>query len=303
MACFGRRHARTAFLLLTVSTGRGFATAGGPSAVKRLAAIVLSRHGARTPTNLSFYPVGDYPWKDILAPGALTSLGKAQMRVMGHRYQYIFEDLAHQKVEVFSSSKERARLSAEAFVEGFFDGEEAAAAAVQVKDGLLRPDSPELKKLLIEKERTPEYERKARGDFAHLMDAFRLTEIGQLRELGDVIISNKVHDLPLPFTDRADELAKEVLSAREWIMQTRYQGLDIGRLGAGRLLRWLVATLTAVPKGLIFLSGHDIDIYSLQSILAVNRNNVFIPDFADAVGLELWVSWSDSGAPELVDRV
>ncbi|KAF4742225.1 hypothetical protein FOZ63_022332, partial [Perkinsus olseni] len=119
------------------------------------------------------------------APGALTSLGKAQMRVMGHRYQYIFEDLAHQKVEVFSSSKERARLSAEAFVEGFFDGEEAAAAAVQVKDGLLRPDSPELKKLLIEKERTPEYERKARGDFAHLMDAFRLTEIGQLRELGD----------------------------------------------------------------------------------------------------------------------
>ncbi|KAF4757455.1 hypothetical protein FOZ63_018307, partial [Perkinsus olseni] len=72
-----------------------------------------------------------------------------------------------------------------------------------------------------------------------------------------------------------------------------------GRLGAGRLLRWLVATLTAVPKGLMFLSGHDIDIYSLQSILAVDRHNVFIPDFADAVGLELWVSWSDSGAPSL----
>ncbi|KAF4673410.1 hypothetical protein FOL46_007325 [Perkinsus olseni] len=180
------------------------------------------------------------------------------MRVMGHRYRYIFEDLANQRVEVFSSSKERARLSAEAFVEGFFDGKEEAAA-VQVKDGSLRPDSPELKKLLIEKERTPEYERKARGDFAHLVDAFCLTEIGQLRELGDVIISNKVHDLPLPFTDRADELAKEAS-----------QSTAVGDLEA-RLLQ----------------------------ILAVNRHNVFIPGFADAVGLELWASRSDSGAPSL----
>ncbi|KAF4667687.1 hypothetical protein FOZ61_007935 [Perkinsus olseni] len=187
------------------------------------------------------------------------------MRVMGHRYRYIFEDLANQRVEVFSSSKERARLSAEAFVEGFFDGKEEAAA-VQVKDGSLRPDSPELKKLLIEKERTPEYERKARGDFAHLVDAFCLTEIGQLRELGDVIISNKVHDLPLPFTDRADELAKEV---------------------GGREVQ--ASQSTAVG---------DLEARLLQ-ILAVNRHNVFIPGFADAVGLELWASRSDSGAPSL----
>ncbi|EER11158.1 hypothetical protein Pmar_PMAR015079 [Perkinsus marinus ATCC 50983] len=183
------------------------------------------------------------------------------MRAMGHRYRDILGDLLPYKVEVFSSSKERAQLSAQAFVEGFFDGPEGGPA-VPVRDDLLRPDSPALKALVKKQELSPEFQNKTKGEFAHLLKAFNLTHTAELRAVAGVIISNGVHDLPLPFTGRAAELVDEVLSAREWVMRRRFATLPIGRLGAGSLLRWL--------------------------ILSVEPKNVFIPDFADALAIELW---------------
>mmetsp|Transcript_8948 Transcript_8948/g.8780 ORF Transcript_8948/g.8780 Transcript_8948/m.8780 type:complete len:93 (-) Transcript_8948:5-283(-) len=71
-------------------------------------------------------------------------------------------------------------------------------------------------------------------------------------------------------------------------MRRRFATLPIGKLGAGSLLRWLVDKLVLIQKGITFLGGHDINIYCLQSILSVEPKNVFIPDFADALAIELW---------------
>ncbi|KAF4671783.1 hypothetical protein FOL47_001219 [Perkinsus chesapeaki] len=250
-----------AMLFMVVAARRGLCT------TRRVAAVVLSRHGARTPTSLSSYPGGEdqYPWKGILPPGGLTSLGKAQMVTMGHRYSHLFGDVIGDEVEIISSKKARALESANAMAEGFWDRQKGTSLVRVDNEVLSSSDAERVKELMDEKDKTDEYMRKAHGEWKHLLEAFGVNRVTKLRKVGSLVLCHRAHDLPPPYSGRAAELVDEAMVARDWIMRTRYEGFKIGRVAGGRLLQWLINAYFNKPKGLTILSGHDANLFALQS--------------------------------------
>ncbi len=264
-------------------------------------AIDLIRHGDRTP--LEDIPTA--PNKRPEGPGQLTANGIQQECQLGAKLRTIYINECHLlpsnyvsgTIYVRSTDSDRTLMSAESVLMGLYPpgtgpalsstGQFSAPCGIQPipihtvprdTDALLIPDYDlnKYNKLVARyvfstlewKEKSTEL--KPKFDQWSQATGITITNLSQLKYIGDTVYIDRVHQVPMP--QELAENAQMIVDAGRWVFVQGYKPREIGRITGSALLNAIADYLQQASEGksplkYVLFSAHDSTQLSLLSAM------------------------------------
>lgn len=291
---------------------------------KLIFAIDLIRPGDRTPT--IDIPKSSYQWQEGL--GQLTAQGMQQEYLLGVKLRKLYVDNYHLlpahytsgTLYVRSNDADRSLISAQAFLQGLYPlgtgpklpGTKQFAlpkglqlipvhTVAKEQDNLLAPWTESAKfKEYVEQYIYPtkEWRQKAaelRPKFYDWSKAtgIDITDLYQLKSLGDTLSSYKNHKRPLPSALSAEDV-NQIIEAGQWVFLTAFKSPIMGEKTGNALLGVISdylqqASQEQMKLKYIVLSGQDSTQLSLLSAMSVPLKEIKeIPRDASNLNISLF---------------
>jgi acid phosphatase len=298
-------------------------SAPAAAADRMVFAVDLIRHGDRTPIN--DIPAAPHQWAEGL--GQLTAQGMRQEYELGSRMRSVYVERAHLLPTRYeagtmyarSSDVERTLMSAQSFLSGLYplgtgpalpgSGRPALPGAAQPipvhtvasqEETLLYPDSAFYKyDDLLARFVTPtaawrEKSAALRPRFAHWSQAtgIAITDLYQLKSLGDTLFVERLHHVPLPPGLSSDDV-QTIIDAGRWAFVAGFAPEPIGRSTGHELLKAIAdyiadASRRRTPLKYVLFAAHDSTILSEMSALGAPLDDT--PPYASRLNFALFQS-------------
>lgn len=284
-------------------------------------AIDVIRHGDRTPT--ADIPKAPHHWKEGL--GQLTARGMQQEYILGanlrkdyiKKYHLLPENYAVGTIYARSSDVDRTLMSAQSFFMGLYplgtgpdlpDSKKPALphsfqsipihTVAKDQENLLiawteSPKFSEYLKMYVYP--TPEWKQKTNEmipKFAKWSEStgIKITDLFQLKSLGDTLYIDQLYNVPLP-EGLSSEEAQEIIDTGRWVFVTAFKSLDMGKNTGSGLLKTISDYLQDASTGktqlkYLLLSSHDTTQLSLMSAMATPLKEV--PPYASDLNFSLF---------------
>jgi acid phosphatase len=286
-------------------------------------AVDVIRHGDRTPIN--DIPAAPRHWAE--GAGQLTARGMRQAYELGSRMRTAYVDRARLlpsryeagTVYVRSSDFERTLMSAQSFLMGLYphgtgptmpgSGQPAlpdAAQAIPVHtvassaETLLCPDGPFsnydelLARFVLPTAAWKEKSAALRPRLAHWSQAtgVEITDIYQLKSLGDTLFIDRLYHVPLP-PGLSEEDVQTIIDAGHWAFVAGYEPEQIGRSTGHELLKAVAAYIEDASRRktalkYVLFSAHDTTLLSQMSVLGAPLK--VVPGYASRLNFSLFQS-------------
>jgi acid phosphatase len=287
---------------------------------KLIFAVDIIRHGDRSP--IHEIPKAPHKWPD--GSGQLTALGMRQEFQLGSRMRAYYIEQEHLlpanyvtgSIYVRSTDSDRTLMSAESFLAGLYppgtgpiladSGQAALPQALQPipihtiprpEDSLLIPDTDARAYDALCQQyvfSSPEWKAKAAElapDLPRWSEetGIKLTNIFQLKYLGDTLFIDRLRQVPFPAGLSAGE-ADALIKASRWIFAQGYKPREIGRTTGTALLKAVgkyledAARKKSALKYVLF-SAHDSTIMSALSAMGAPLEGV--PPYSSRLGFAL----------------
>lgn len=293
------------------------------SDAKLIFAMDIIRHGDRTPIHL--IPNAPHDWPQGL--GQLTATGMQQEYQLGvkARKNYITDTqllpptFVSETLYARSSDVDRTLMSAQSFLMGLYPpgtGPQLPDSNVSALPGGYQPipihtvpkdqetllnatsDTAQLQTLCKRYVySTPEWKAKEaalKPKFAAWSEilGIKITQLYQLKSIGDTLTINQLYHLPLP-AGLSQEDANQLMDIAHWVFITTYKNPTIGRIEGGALLKAIaedikIASEEKSPLKYKLISAHDSNLLSVMSAMKAPLNTP--PHYASDLNVRLYQS-------------
>ena len=250
------------FLLLCLSISANESLNRPPLDEELLMAIVITRHGDRTPTKgfpnmKSHWPAGF---------GQLTTLGMKQHYQLGQKFRkkYIHEKMLvdpnyhKDEIHIRSTQKERTLQSAQSFMLGFYPPSNCSQSnedfeflpyhlqpvpihtAEKKKDNILYAykNCPRIKELKKEFQQSEEYQKKKEESSEILQKIGEILGTEAKLETASTFLNimngERIHNKERTYQD--EEFIQKVIPLADWVFRHKFATPEVGRLGSGLLM-------------------------------------------------------------------